>query len=286
MNKRSVSKIVRLANTLLFMLSLGYMIVWTLQKADKTWWFIIPFSGYSAVILFHLMGLYSFAIFRGVARSQKIDVEHPLTCSAYYSLFYDLSPLLGALAGVLATTRVNNVNHYPLLIAAGSLWVTFFVWIIIDPVVGFAEMMLPSSRKNHRKRLAKAKVVRKRERLANERMLAEMEAKEEIEQNRWREILSPYAETLAYLVTSEEISDADKLTGTIDTGVNAWQMGGLSCMQQLYSMAIEKIRESKQGDEEAIDQISIWWDGIGSWRCRWLEGENESVSEKGILSRI
>lgn len=272
-------RIVHFISSAWFVLSAGYILVLGLRQANKSWWVIVPLSGYSALIMFLLTSIYLFAIFRGVARSQKTKTEHPLTTCIYYLFFYDVSPFLGALAGGLGTIGVSKVTHYLLVTATGSLSATFLVWIIVDPAAELLEMLLPSSREHRRKRLAQAKATREKERLIKERLLAELAAREEMEQDRWAQALLPYAEKLAVLVTSGEVGDEHSETEAVDIGVNAWQMGGLNCMRQLHSMAIEICRR-KCPNAKIIDCISIWWDGIGSWRSHWFDGESGPISER------
>jgi len=86
------------ASTGWFMLCVGYILVSALRQAGVHWWVIFSLSGFSAIFVFLLIGLYLFAIFRGVDRNQKIEIEHPLTNTNYYLAFYDISPLLGGFA--------------------------------------------------------------------------------------------------------------------------------------------------------------------------------------------
>ena len=276
-------KLIHFISTGWFAFSAGYMLVSALLRAGKSWWIIVPLSGYWALIVFLLISLYLFAIFRGVARSQKTEIEHPLTTSIYYLVFYDISPFLGALAGSLAAIGVRRITDYLLVITTGSLWTTFLMWIIVDPVTGLVEMLLPSSREHRRARLAEAKAMREKQRLAKERLLAEVEAKEQLQRGRWKKVLLPEAEKLAALVTGGGAANECRETEAVDIGVKAWQIGGLSCMQQLHSMAVEICR-CECGHEKIIDYISIWWDGIGSWRSHWFEGAGEPIlEEKGVL---
>lgn len=265
MNRRKVLKLVHFASAAWFTLSVGYILVFALWQAGKSWWVIVSLSGYSALVVFLLISLYLFAIFRGVARSQKTEIEHPLTTTIYYSVFYDTSPFLGLLAGGLGAIGVSRITDYLLVVAIGSFWVTFLVWIIVDPAAGLIEMLLPASREHRRKRLAQAETMREKERLAKQRLLAEVQAKEELEWVRWGEVLRPYAEKLAALVTSGEIAEKDRETRAVDIGVSAWQMGGLNCMRRLHSMAMEICGRENQ-NAMIFDYISNWWDGIGSWR--------------------
>ena len=281
MNRQNALKLVHFVSTIWFVLSAGYIFVLAMLQTGKSWWVIASLSGYSVIIVFLLVSLYLFAVFRGVARSQKTKIEHPLTTCTYYSFFYDISPFLGALSGSLGAIGVSRISHYFLLIAAGSLWTTFLVWIIIDPITGLLEMLLPSSRRHRRKRLVEAKAMHEKQRFSKEHLLAEAEANKRADKQRWNGLLLPYAEKLAALAvggnTSADNSN-DRETEVVDMGVSAWQMGGLNCMRQLHSMTME-ICEQKCQNAKIIDYISIWWDGIGSWRSHWLEGEIEPVSE-------
>ena len=165
-----------------------------------------------------------------------------------------------------------------LMVAAGSFWATFLVWVIVDPAAGLVEMLSPSSREHRRKRLAQAKAAKEEERLARERLLAEIEAKQEAERTGWAERLPPYAEKLAALLVNGE--DAEGYGGereAIDIGLKAWQMGGLECMQQLHSMTMDLCKEKYCG-APIVDYIPIWWDGIGSWRSPSLDEQMSSLA--------
>lgn len=281
MNRENALKVCHFVSTLWFILSVGYIFVLALLQAGKSWWVIVSLSKYSVLITFLLISLYLFAIFKGFARSQRIQIEHPLTTSAYYLFFYDVSPFLGALSGMLSVIGFSGLTHYPLMIATGSLWMTFLVWIIIDPIAGLLEMLLSSSRRHRRKRLAKAKAMHEKERLSKQHLLAEAEANERINKQRWNDLLLPYAEKLAVLMINCNMAASDSDGGeteVVDMGVSAWQMGGLNCMRQLHSMAME-ICAQKYQHVKIIDYISIWWDGIGSWRSHWLNGERKQILE-------
>ena len=281
MNWKNASKVCHFVSTLWFILSAGYIFVLALLQAGKSWWVIASLSSYSVIIVFLLISLYLFAVFRGVARSQKANIEHPLTTSVYYSFFYDVSPFLGVLASGLGTIGISRSPHYLLVIATGSLWMTFLVWIIVDPIAGLLEMLLPSSRGHRRKRMVETKAMHEKERLSKQRLLVEVEAHERIDRQRWNALLLPYAEKLAALVVNGDVAVGDsdgREAEVVDMGVSAWQMGGLNCMRQLHSMAME-ICEQKYQSAKFIDYISIWWDGIGNWQSYWLEGESELVLE-------
>jgi len=265
MNRRNTLKLVHVAGTIWLILSVGYLLALALRQAGFRWLVIFSLSGYSAVIVFLLISLYLFAIFRGVARSQKIEIEHPLTTSIHYMFFYNISPFLGALAGAAGAIGVTRISHYLLVIAIGSLGTTFLVWVIIDPAIGLVEMLPPASRMHRQKRLAQTKAQRQQQRLYNQRLLAELQAKEQAEREQWNRLLKPQAEELAALLADSKTPDSNARNEAVNIGVHAWQTGGLNCMRQLHSMAIDLCKKKYQGGI-IVDYISAWWDGIGRWR--------------------
>ncbi|MHC4639375.1 MAG: hypothetical protein ACYTBV_18015 [Planctomycetota bacterium] len=101
-------------------------------------------------------------------------------------------------------------------------------------------------------------------------MKSKVERKEKQEQLYWNEVLGPYAEKLATLLINNNGSYQDRENEAIKIGADAWRMGGLKCMRKLYSMTIDIYKQKHQGagvtGTGAIDYISNWWDGIGSWR--------------------
>lgn len=286
MSLHKISKSVHFTSTVWFMASVGYMLIAALLEAGQSWWVIISVSGYSTLMLLVLMSLYLFAMYRGLARSQKIEIEHPLTSSEHYRFFYDISPFLGAVAGALGAIGVRKVSHFMLVTAAGSLWVTFLVWVIIDPVAGLVEMLLPLSRKHHRERLAKTKETNEQQRLAQQRLLAQLELQDIQQREHWNHVLRHDAEELASLIAEDNIASEQKETSAIEIGAKAWQKGGVNCMRQLHSMAMELCGQ-RCPDNHIVDYISIWWDGIGSWRHDPAQGKMELLMEgKGILCRV
>jgi len=265
MTQQKTLKIIHFASTIWFMLCTGYILALALRLAGKSWWFIASLSGYSTLLAFLLISLYLFAVYRGVARSQKSQVEHPLTTSVYYLIFYDVSPFLGAVAGCLGAIGVTNLTHALLLTAGGALWGTFLVWIIIDPATGLIEMMLPASRKHRQNRLRRAAVARQREKQARRRLFEQIEARDQEEKTYWNKILQPYADNLARLVDNKNALHRNTEARVVDIGLSAWQMGGLNCMRQLHEMALENCN-NRHRNEPISDYISIWWDGVGTWR--------------------
>ena len=272
MDKRIILKLVHFASTSWFIISAAYLLASALRQAGKSWWVIVSLSGYSTSIVFLLTSLYLFAIFRGIARNQKTETEHPLTASTYYMVLYDISPFLGAVAGSFAAIGSSKVANYLLMTAAGSLWATFLVWIIIDPLAAFIETLLPSSSRYRQRRLARLDAVKKTGCSAKLRLLAEIEAKEQQQKILWGKVLQPYAEELAVLASTNKTPDKHAENKAVKIGVNAWQIGGITCMRYLHSAAME-ICKKKYQNAASFDYVSIWWDGIGNWRNYWLEGE-------------
>jgi len=265
MNRQNASKLFHFASSMWLVCSIGDIFIISLWQADKSWFTIVSLSWYSIQIIFLLISLYLFAVFRGVARSHRIKIEHPLTTSIYYVAFYNTSPLAGGLAGGFGAIGISKITNFLLVVAVGSLCVTFLVWIIIDPVAGMIETLLPSARKYRKKRYEDIKIKRARDNLAKKRMLDEIEEKEKLEQLHWNKVLGPYAERLATLLINNNDSYKGRENEAIEIGADAWQMGGLKCMRQLYFMAMD-ICKQKYQRVVVIDYVSNWWDGIGSWR--------------------
>ena len=87
---------------------------------------------------------------------------------------------------------------------------------------------------------------------------------EERNRQRWQQALRPYSEKLARLL-SNQIDSKQTENEAVSIGANAWQIGGLNCMRQLYSMTIEQYKKDFQNPMD-VNYLSSWWDGIGSWR--------------------
>jgi len=276
-SRRRILKLIHLAGTVWFILCVGYILVFALRQAGFQWWVIFSLSGYSVLIVLLLISLYLFAIFRGAARSQKIEVEHPLTSTDYYTVFYITTPFLGGLAGCLGMMGVSIIKQFLLGVALGTLGTTFLVWVVVDPVTALLEMLLPpASRKHRAERLAKIRAEREKRQKDSERLLAEALAKEESDRCRWQEALKPQAEKLAELLTANRANFRQAERKAVDIGVNAWQAGGLGCMRQLRDMAMDLCKKKYQ-DLMIVDYVSSWWDGIGSWRNQPI-GENIELS--------
>lgn len=265
MSRQKTLKLVHFSSTLWFMLCVGYILALTLRQAGFHWWIIFSLSGHSVLLIFLVISLYLFAIFKGASRSHKIEVEHPLTSTNPYMVFYLIAPFLGSLAGFLGMIGVKTTSQFLWGIVLGTLGTTFLVWVILDPFTILAETLLPSSRKHRSERLAQIKIERHKRQIQQKRLLAEILAEEEQNQQRWRQVLQPDAEKLAGLSINNN-TDFNRIElEAIDIGVNAWQTGGLNCMRQLCDMATELCRKRNK-EPMIIDYVSAWWDGIGQWQ--------------------
>ena len=201
-SRAGVLRFIHVFSTGWFVLCVCFLIVTGLRQAGVHWWVIFSLSGYSVVLVFLLISIYLFAVFRGVVRSQKTDIEHPLSNSIYYLVFYDVSPFLGMLAGLACVFDESSTAHHLNTIAFGSLATTFLVWIIVDPAIGLFEMLLPASREHRTQRLAEARVLRQRRRIESEQLLAELQHAVELNQQKWSGLIEPMAEKLAELIAS------------------------------------------------------------------------------------
>lgn len=272
MTRHRTLKLIHFAGTAWFILCVGYILVFALRQAGVHWWIIFSVSGHSTLLVLLLVSVYSFALFRGVGRSQTIEAEHPLTSTNYYMVFYIIAPILGSLAGCVGMIGVYTMKQFLLGVALGTLGTTFLVWVVVDPVTALLEMLLPAASRKHRsERLAQAKAKREKRQKDREHLIAEVLANEEMDRRRWREVLTPQAEKLAGLLTTNSINFGQAEHEAADIGVKAWQTGGLDCMRQLHDMAIDLCRQ-KNGNKAIVDYISSWWDGIGSWRIPSLQG--------------
>jgi len=272
MTRHKTLKLIHLAGTAWFVLCVGYILAFALRKAGFHWWIVFSLSGHSALIVSLLISLYLFAMFRGVKGSQAIEIEHQLTSTDYYTVLYITTPFLGGLAGCLGMIGgVSAIKQFLLGVALGTLGATFLAWVIVDPVTGLLEMLLPAASRKHRaERLAQAKAEREKKQKDRERLLAEVLAREKSDRRGWQEALKPQAEKLAELLTTNRANFRQAEREAADIGVKAWQMGGLSCMRHLREMAMDLCKKKYQ-DSMIVDYVSSWWDGIGSWRTPSLQ---------------
>jgi hypothetical protein len=265
MTARRALKRTHLLSTIWFIACVGYILVLVLREVGFQWWLIFSLSGPSALVLFLLISLYLFALYRGIGGAQQIEIEHPLTTTSYYMTLYVAAPLLGGLAGTLGMVGVPEATRFLLGVALGTLGTTFAVWVIVDPAAGMIEMLLPASRQHRLERLAQVEAQRRARQEKREHLLAEAFAREERCRLQWQKALHPHAERLAALLACDAASLSRAEQEAVDVGAEAWRLGGLSCMRQLREMTMEA-HDGRGREERPPDYLSYWWDGIGDWR--------------------
>jgi hypothetical protein len=264
-------KAIHLAGTAWLVLCVGFVLVVALRQAGFRWWVIFSLSAHAIVIMFLLVSLYLFAILRGVSRTQKIEIEHPLTSTDYYIILYVAAPFLGGLAGCLGMIGVGKVVQFLIGVALGTFVTTLLVWVVVDPVTSMLESVLtPTSRRHRAERLAQVKAEKARKQKERQQLLEDILAKEETERQRWQQVLRPQAEKLAELLTTDATGFKGAGQQAIELGLSAWQLGGITCMRELRDMAITECQQRMQ-NKPVVDYISYWWDGIGSWRSPSLD---------------
>jgi hypothetical protein len=259
-------KNLHLAGTLWFVVSVGFILAMGLRRAEFDWWVIFALSGPYAVILFVLVSLYLFALYRGGKPAQAHAHEHPLTASEYYLVLHTSAPLLGAFAGLLhATLYPQSMDESVLSIALGTFYVTFASWVILDPILASLETFTPRGRVHRAKRIEKQRAERLEKQTNRDALLEVLIQKETENEAIWTQTLAPYVPELCDLLNTSqsEFSNAEKRAAEI--AIEAWRLGGLSCMQFLHSKTLAVYQE-KHPNRPLADYIMHWWDGIGAWQ--------------------
>ncbi|HBG28268.1 MAG: hypothetical protein A2Y10_03135 [Planctomycetes bacterium GWF2_41_51] len=269
--RRSI-KIIHLLNSAVFIGSAAYIFVYALHKTGHNWLFIASLSGYTTIIVLFLFSFYLFAVYRGISANQNVKDEHVLTTSLPYLLFYNVSTLYGVVLVWFISFNNYTTADYLLRMSIGAVALTFLIWIVIDPLIGLLEMLLPSSRIHRNKRISQAQENRKREYDEKQKLLKEIHVNGRNDRLRWHQILESDAEELSLLISEGSIDDKLLESRVIEIGVKAFRIGGIECMRHLLFMT-KKICERKRHVVRNIDYISIWWDGIGNWRSKWMEIE-------------
>ena len=260
---RKILSLFHLIGTFWFMLCVGLVLVISLRQAGFEWWLIFSLSGQSLVIMFALLSLYLFAIYRGAGKAAKIQAEHPLTGTDYYMALYVGAPLLGGIAGcVSGIVDGTGPARFAYGVALGTFGTTFFVWVVLDPLCSLLETFTPRSRKNRAERLAQQRAEREEKQRNREALLLALEKQEQKNHAQWQTLLHPYACELAGLLACVDEGGLERARArAAELGLVAWKTGGLGCMRYLHEMALSSV-----GTGNATDYIAWWWDGIGTWR--------------------
>jgi hypothetical protein len=265
MSARRLLKLLHLCGTAWFSLATVYVFTLALRENGVGWGMIFLLVVYWMVLLFLLISAYLYTLFGDSGSNRSLALEHPLTHTRPYMAMYFLVPFLGALLGprLFADHAINTA------IAMGTLTATAFFWVIVDPGVGFIEMLLPARRKHRLARYAAAKAARDNKQRENEQILSDLETQERIAFQQWQEVLCGEAKKLAAFTTDAIDGSTSAESEAIEIGLRAWQYGGLVCMRKLCEMAGQLCRQ--RGYQDFSDEyISALWDGIGQWRHKLL----------------
>jgi hypothetical protein len=258
------TKVLHVLSTAWFTTCLVFLLVVALRERGVNWWVIFSLSGYSVVLVFVLVSLYLFALFRGVSRTQHLQPEHPLTCSKQYMMLYAAGPFLGGLAGSLSGLGLEGGGEFVGRTALGTFGMTFAFWVVLDPTIAVVEGLLPSSRQHRAQRMARHEAERQEREAKRHNVLAEVLEKERKHHALWEQTLRPYAQELSALMRTDIDGLAKARSRAVEIGAEAWRLGGIACMRQLREMALSLPQPSVAGP--VTDYLSYWWDGIGTWR--------------------
>jgi hypothetical protein len=265
MRKRLV-KTIHLVGTLWFGACAVYLLTVGLRRAGVTWWAIFSLSGPSLAVAFVLTSLYLYALYRGATQSDETVMEHPLTSSAAYMMFYYSCPFLGGIGAAVGLAGTAEVWEYLAGTALGTVGATFVVWVAVDPVLGLVESMLPEGRRLRRERLACARADKEKAEADRQALLQQLEEEEEEARASREGALRPLVEELAGMLAGSVFERPVGQERAVDIGLCAWRLGGLDAMIQLHEMVLEHYRQEK-GREPYLDVVALWWDEIGTWKA-------------------
>ena len=252
--------------TLWFMICVGYILVVSLRQAGFDWWVIFSLSGHTLVVLFVLISLYLFAIFRSAGKADSYLIEHPFTSTQSYKAFYVSAPFLGSIAAcfICFVDECNMIVFFNGM-TLGTFGTTFLTWVILDPLIAVIETFTPQSRRQRNERISIQRALRKKKQEQRDLKISQVIEQQKALEKNWHEALQPYAQELSALIVTNEHNFEKSQKKAVKLGVMAWQMGGIACMRCLYEMTMS-ISQKQNLDEQFKDFVSLWWDGIGSWR--------------------
>ncbi|MBE0535406.1 MAG: hypothetical protein IH624_07020 [Phycisphaerae bacterium] len=262
-NTECLQKVRRLGRVWFYFCT-GCLLVWPVLFTGEDGSYVFSAMRSGTVLVCVLAGLAAAVTLHRFSGGRRDDREHPITNSGGYTLFYSISPLVGGVAGGLVAAGGSEPQYYAGWIAAGSYLAGVLVWLLATPLLYAAEMLLPSSRRHRAARLACARTMRRQAHSAKERALAELEATELKKLETWNHLLQPRARELAGLAITGPTALERNRGKIVDIGIEAWQIGGVSCMRHLHAMAAE-VSKKESGDTKSIDLIVPCWDGIGNW---------------------
>lgn len=259
--RANILRTLHVVSTTWFIVCIGFVLLNAARQAGIRWWLIFSLSGYSAVLLFILLSLYLFTIFRGLSMDPHLAAEHPLTSSQQYNFLYTIAPFLGGITGCLAGIGIDSRIEVFYRAAIGTFVATFAGWVIADPAIAVLEGLLPASRRHKAQRLAREQAIREQLEQERQRLLGQVIEAQNAQRHAWQGQLQLWSNELIGLICSQDPQRFWKARAkAVEIGAKAWQMGGLNCMQQLYN----SIASQDQGP--LAEYLQYWWDGIGAWR--------------------
>ncbi len=261
MASRRILKFLHFSGTIWFMITAAFLLVVAMRQAGASWWLIFSLSGYSALAILFLISIYLVAIVRSVVHT-RTEIEHPLSTSDYYVVFYDIAPFFGAIAGLAGGLFAGPVE-VATTVASGTLATTFITWILIDPIVSIVEATTPPARLASRWRRGRAKVAKKRINIANDKLMVSLFAAHDKKMRQWKEQMHTQIDQLVELVKDHATGKVHAEHQAVEIGANAFRQDGIECMKFVHKSCMKKLNDEKQ---QPSDYISIWWDGIGSWQ--------------------
>ena len=246
-----------------FLLCVIFLVVIATERMGFHWWIVFSVSGYSTVVALFLIAIYLFSIYKGVVRNLN-SIEHPLTTSWYYILLYESAPFLGVLAGLSALSYRQPVLSWFIVVAQGTLIMTVVLWIMVDPLVGLIEAALPLSAAHRKRRLTKNHKKKRAQRHARQKLLDEIIQQQTQTESRWSGLFRPYAMEVADLLCSSSVGMDTIQRRVVELGALAWKEGEILSMELFHQIILDELK--RRTNHPAIDFVTLYWDGIGTWR--------------------
>lgn len=257
-------KRLHLVGTLWFMVCVGFILTLALHEAGFNSWVIFTLSGHSLVVFFLLVSLYLFAMFRGSNHGDDSSLEHPITSTGHYQLFYVGAPFLGAIAGLMALIPSQGLLMACNTLSLATFGATLFVWLVVDPVLGICESLTPISRQLRQQRQEENRREKQERQIKRDAILAEVAEREEQNRHEWSQQLEATAIELGELLNVDATQYQWAGRKAAKLGLVAYRLGDIRCMRLLHEMAIEHYQKTYP-QQRLSDYITYWWDGIGTW---------------------
>jgi len=264
---RAIRRYLHVAGTAWFVVCLVFMLLVSLHRANVQWVVLFPLAGPGLLALLLLISVYLFALFRGMSGSNKLADEHPVTSTRLYKGFYATVPFWGSVVGFAASTEPMGSEGFFVMIALGGLFMTFVVWVLVDPVLGSLETIVPASARQAmlRRRARERHDARLREE-KRQALLTEVLAAEERQAEVLRRGLEPRVDALCALLARQADAPAEFDRQVVGLGLEAWRMGGKEGMETLWRLAQEHCGGGTACGR-GLALVESLWEGVGSWRA-------------------